>query len=354
MPIKNWFYLRKDAAGIQKDTISNTADTYLNIVDVDSPNSGNIISVDNFAEILPPGPAGPEGIQGPVGPPGPVGPAGLNWQGSWVSGTSYVADDAVGYDGASWFCILATSGTTTPDLDTTHWALLASQGAVGPQGPQGPTGPQGPQGTSGTTNTLTTTGTGGASTLVSGVINVPIYQTQIPHLEYNNTNQTIWNNGANNVNSNTSFGQFGLQVNTSGFDNTAIGRNTLSANTSASQNTAVGSGALQANTASRNTAIGSRSMNSNITGSDNVSIGYNSLSNETSGSRNTVIGNQAATSGYSGCVILGIGAFATGNNQFVVGSTDDNSGAVTTETTTSSTKTWTVIINGVAQKVLLA
>lgn len=92
------------------------------------------------------GPPGPQGNQGIQGEPGPVGPAGLNWQGSWVSGTSYVADDAVGYDGASYFCIQATSGTTAPSLDTTHWALLASQGARGPQGIQGVAGPQGPVG----------------------------------------------------------------------------------------------------------------------------------------------------------------------------------------------------------------
>lgn len=97
----------------------------------------------------PVGPTGAQGIQGIQGPIGPVGPAGLNWQGAWVSGTSYVADDAVGYDGASWFCILATSGTTTPDLDPTHWALLASQGAQGIQGEQGPTGAQGPIGATG-------------------------------------------------------------------------------------------------------------------------------------------------------------------------------------------------------------
>lgn len=94
------------------------------------------------------GSQGPQGVQGPAGPIGPVGPAGLNWQGAWASGTSYVADDAVGYAGASWFCILATSGTTTPNLDTTHWALLASQGAQGIQGVQGPTGAQGPAGSS--------------------------------------------------------------------------------------------------------------------------------------------------------------------------------------------------------------
>jgi hypothetical protein len=95
------------------------------------------------------GPQGPQGVQGPAGPLGPVGPAGLEWKGAWVSGTSYVADDAVGYDGASWFCILATSGTTAPDVDTTHWALLASQGAQGIQGVQGPTGPQGATGAQG-------------------------------------------------------------------------------------------------------------------------------------------------------------------------------------------------------------
>jgi len=102
---------------------------------------------------------GPQGIQGPAGPQGPVGPvgpAGLNWQGVWVSGTSYIVDDAVGYAGASWFCINPTSGTTPPDLDTTNWALLAAQGAQGPAGPagaQGPTGATGPQGASGN-NTL--------------------------------------------------------------------------------------------------------------------------------------------------------------------------------------------------------
>jgi hypothetical protein len=93
-----------------------------------------------------PGPIGPQGVQGIAGLPGPIGPAGLTWQGSWTSGVSYVKDNAVGYGGASYFCILATSGTTTPNLDTTHWALLASQGAVGPTGVQGPTGAQGPQG----------------------------------------------------------------------------------------------------------------------------------------------------------------------------------------------------------------
>jgi len=89
------------------------------------------------------GPIGPQGVQGPTGANGAVGPAGLTWEGIWVSGTSYVANDSVSYNGASWFCISAVTGTTPPNADPTNWALLASQGAQGPQGVQGPTGPQG-------------------------------------------------------------------------------------------------------------------------------------------------------------------------------------------------------------------
>jgi hypothetical protein len=99
------------------------------------------------------GPAGPQGVQGPIGAqgiPGPVGPAGLNWQGAWSASGTYVIDDAVGYNGASWFCINPVGpSVTTPDLDPTNWALLAAEGAQGPQGipgVQGPTGAQGPSG----------------------------------------------------------------------------------------------------------------------------------------------------------------------------------------------------------------
>lgn len=85
-------------------------------------------------------PIGPQGPQGPQGVAGPVGPAGLTWQGQWDPTTSYVQDDAVGYNGASWFCIADIAGDPSnldPETDTTSWALLAAQGAQGPQGPQG-------------------------------------------------------------------------------------------------------------------------------------------------------------------------------------------------------------------------
>jgi|TARA_R100000084_G_scaffold109439_1_gene76832 hypothetical protein len=102
---------------------------------------------------------GAQGSQGPAGPAGPqgaVGPAGLTWQGAWSSGTIYSANDAVGYNGASYFALNGVGPSPTdPAADTTNWALLASQGAIGPagsngaQGVQGPVGPQGPIGLTG-------------------------------------------------------------------------------------------------------------------------------------------------------------------------------------------------------------
>lgn len=103
------------------------------------------ISVEDFtAQVASVIPAGAQGPAGPQGLPGPVGPAGLNWQGSWAPGSTYVVDDAVGYGGASYFCVSNVGpSAVTPDADSTHWALLAAQGATGPQGPQGIQGPSG-------------------------------------------------------------------------------------------------------------------------------------------------------------------------------------------------------------------
>lgn len=99
------------------------------------------------------GATGPQGIQGAAGP---VGPAGLNWQGTWSASGVYVQDDAVAYNGASYFAINNVGPSATPpNVDTLNWALLAAQGATGPQGPTGATGatgatgPAGPQGIAG-------------------------------------------------------------------------------------------------------------------------------------------------------------------------------------------------------------
>ena len=65
-----------------------------------------------------------------------------------------------------------------------------------------------------------------------------------------------------------------------------------------------------------------------------------------------VLGVNAQSGNFNASVILGRSAAATGDNQFVVGSVSYPAGAVATETVVSD-RTWAVIINGTAYKILL-
>jgi hypothetical protein len=194
-------------------------------------------------------------------------------------------------------------------------------------------------------------------------------------LEYDETDKTIWNNGQGDINSNVSFGPSALKSNTFGNDLVAIGNGALQNNTIGNNSVAVGSLALASQigqsavitanvaiggsalnsttTGKENTAVGSPSFNSNTTGTANVGLGYLAGTDNTTGSGNIAIGHTVNTGNFRNSVIIGRSATATGNNQFVIGSSAYNAGAVTTETVVS-TKTWTVIINGVSQKILLA
>ena len=133
----------------------------------------------------PQGPTGAQGVQGNPGTPGAVGPAGLEWQGAWEFDATYTVDDAVSFAGASYFCILNvdTNSNPPPDEDTTHWALLAAQGAQGIQGVQGPTGSQGPAGTITYTDGPLNSGSfSGASTFAKIVYNFSrVYVTTSPN-----------------------------------------------------------------------------------------------------------------------------------------------------------------------------
>lgn len=310
------------------------------------------------------GPAGSQGIQGvqgdvgPQGVPGPVGPAGLEWRGSWVSGTSYVADDAVGYSGASYFCISATSGTTAPDLDTTHWALLAAEGlqgpagatggagATGPAGPQGPQGIQGIQGIAGpwgsisgniltqidlqnqfatyVPNTRTIT-INGVTQNLSANRSWTISTSGIAWLESNATDLTVWNNGKGNVQTNTSFGESALKSNISSLGGcTAIGAFALQSSDTGYGNTAVGTSALSQNSSGiNNVAIGATSMQNNTLGGYNTAVGYQSMQTNTTGGNNTALGSHAMDTATGGGNNTSVGAFslrtASGGGNTVVG-----------------------------------
>jgi hypothetical protein len=155
------------------------------------------------------GTTGATGPQGAQGVPGPIGPAGLNWQGSWSPLGIYAPDDAVGFNGASWFCLNAVGPfPTNPLLDPTNWALLASQGAVGPTGPTGAagvagaagaTGPQGVAGSAGAQGAQGIPGPTGAQG-IQGIQGVPGSGTaQNTWLTFNSTAGNVSANSPNEV-----------------------------------------------------------------------------------------------------------------------------------------------------------
>ena len=149
----------------------------------------------------------------------------------------------------------------------------------------------------------------------------------------------------------TAIGYHALRASTGG-ENTAVGYQAGLGITTGTQTTALGYQALAGVAGSRNTAVGYAALTS-TTGAFNTAVGRQALSNNTTGGSNTAIGENCQSGNFSGSVILGKDAIATAANQFVVGSTGTNAGSVVTESN-SSTKVWNVIINGVAQKILLA
>ena len=102
-----------------------------------------------------------------------------------------------------------------------------------------------------------------------------------------------------------------------------------------------------------NVALGGGALFNNTAGSANIAVGDGCLSDNIIGNHNTAIGRSAQSGNFTGSVILGRNATATANSQFVVGSVTYNAGAVATAATPQS-KVWNVVINGVAQQILLA
>ena len=152
---------------------------------------------------------------------------------------------------------------------------------------------------------------------------------------------------------NTSLGFRSLKSVQTGSGNVAIGEFALQDNTAGFNNVCIGYTAGWKTQADNNTAIGRTSLQNNTTGERNVAVGSGSLSANVSGSNNSALGVNANSGNFSGSVILGESATATANNQFVVGSSTYNAGAVATATVAQA-KVWNVVINGVAEQILLA
>jgi hypothetical protein len=95
------------------------------------------------------GDQGDQGIQGETGPIGPTGATGIEWRGTWDEEEDYVNNEAVFWNGASWFAAGDPPLGDEPSEESEYWYPLALQGATGPQGPQGIQGEKGDKGDKG-------------------------------------------------------------------------------------------------------------------------------------------------------------------------------------------------------------
>jgi hypothetical protein len=194
------------------------------------------------------------------------------------------------------------------------------------------------------------------SSITTGENNIGIGCNALRDNTYGTANIAVGNN-ALPVNTggsyNVAIGDLVLRLNITGSRNVGIGRDVLYFNTTGSQNIAIGETALFRNTtANNNVAIGLNTLFNTTTGGSNIAIGFDSLRSNTTGTSNTAIGEATASGNFNSSVIIGREATATASNQFVVGSSSYNAGAIATEPLTP-TKSWTVRINGVNYKIAL-
>lgn len=63
----------------------------------------------------------------------------INWLGDWDSGTTYLVNDAVHYNGSSWICLQEHSNQTP--AENAYWSYIAQKGDKGDKGDTGDTGP---------------------------------------------------------------------------------------------------------------------------------------------------------------------------------------------------------------------
>lgn len=153
----------------------------------------------------------------------------------------------------------------------------------------------------------------------------------ISHLEYNNTDKTLWNNGKGNIDSNTSFGQASFISNTTGYQNDSFGNSALTNNTTGYNNVSIGSNSLSANNVGyNNTATGAQSLGFITNGYSNVGFGSDAGSITAFSDPNTSTGNctfvGASTKPFGNAdtneTVIGYNAVGHGSNTMTFGDTN--------------------------------
>jgi hypothetical protein len=153
--------------------------------------------------------------------------------------------------------------------------------------------------------------------------------------------------GGGQISTNTAFGVYALNANTTGSFNTAFGTSALAINTTGSYNTAVGRNASASSTGSFNTAVGNAALEACTSGSSNTAVGEGVLANITSTSGNSAFGRYAGLFNISSGALTGvinsiyIGYSSTGNNsatnEIVIGASAAGKGSNTTVIGNTST-----------------
>jgi hypothetical protein len=158
----------------------------------------------------------------------------------------------------------------------------------------------------------------------------------ISHLEFNNTDLTVWNNGKGNVISNTMFGDGSGISNTTGVNNNFSGAFSGQNNTTGSNNNFLGAFNGQNNTTgSQNNFIGTFSGRNNTVGSSNIFFGTTSgnlisdgLTANTNSNSSIFLGNDTKplANNQTNQIVIGNGAVGLGSNSAILG----NSSIITT------------------------
>lgn len=149
--------------------------------------------------------------------------------------------------------------------------------------------------------------------------------TSIAHLEFDNTNLTVWNNGKGNISTNTCFGENAFSSNINGTQNVAIGENALKLANYSSGNTAVGAYSMENTTSTSScSAFGFSSLQSNTTGFNNTAVGSGAMFKNTTGYNNTAYGNGSLSDNTTGYNNISIGNSAgkgikTGSGNVIIG-----------------------------------
>jgi len=158
-------------------------------------------------------------------------------------------------------------------------------------------------------------------------------------------------------NRNVAIGNSAGRFMSSAYENIFIGNNTASLNwINGDRNIAIGHETLnRLTTGSNNIVLGDNSLRGCTVGYNNIALGINAGSNVVTGYSNIFIGNNinSVTTYVTNSVAIGSSAIVDQDNQLSIGSSAIPLGTVTTETV-SSTRTWTVKINGTIRKILLA